>query len=102
MSGEGQSKLKLSGNGNECKPLQSGATLSEFETPNARFTTVLVVGWGLHSFTSQLNLSRVLSRENTLHTLHTPYHLLNTGYTAPLRTPYPMQSAQVELKRGRV
>ena len=31
-----------------------------------------------------------------------PKHPLNTGYTTPTHTPYPIPSAQVELKRGRV
>ena len=31
-----------------------------------------------------------------------PRHPLNTGYTPPTRTPYPIQSAQIELKSGRV
>jgi len=44
-------------------------------------------------------LEPCLSQENTL---NTPLHPLNTGYTTPTRTPYPIQSAQVELKSGRV
>ena len=32
----------------------------------------LLVGRGLHSSTSQLNLSRVLTHKNALHTLNTP------------------------------
>ena len=59
-------------------------------------------GAGLHSSTSQLNLSRVCHKENTLHTLIPPATSLNTGYTTPTRNPYPIQSAQDELKSGRV
>jgi len=40
--------------------------------------------------------------KNTLHTRYTPSHPLNTGYTTITRIPYPMQSAQVEPKSGRV
>jgi len=47
-------------------------------------------------------LEPCLTQENTLNTLNTPSHPLNTGYTTPTRTPYPIQSAQVELKGGRV
>jgi len=47
-------------------------------------------------------LEPCLTQENTLHTLSTPYHPLNTGYTTPARTPYPIRSAQVELRSGRV
>jgi len=47
-------------------------------------------------------LEPCLTQENTLHTLNTPYHPFNTGYTIPTRVPYPMQSAQVELRTGRV
>ena len=47
-------------------------------------------------------LEPCLSQENTLRTLNTPQYPLNTSYTAPMRTPYPILSAQVELKCGRV
>ena len=43
-----------------------------------------------------------LPHKNTLHTLHTPQHPLNTGYTTPTRTPYPIKNAQVELRNERV
>ena len=54
-------------------------------------------GLTLVRFSAQLEPR--LTQENTLHTLNTPKHPLNTGYTTPPRTPYPIQSAQVELKR---
>jgi hypothetical protein len=47
-------------------------------------------------------LEPCLSRENTLHTLITPKHHLDRGFTTPTRTPYPIQSAQVELTSERV
>jgi hypothetical protein len=48
-------------------------------------------------------LKPCVSQENTLHVLHTPFkHPLNTGYTTSTRTPCPIQSAQVELRSGRV
>jgi len=59
-----------------------------------------VQGLTLVHFSAQLE--PCLTQENTLHTLNTPQHPLNTGYTAPARTPYPMQSAQVEPESGRV
>jgi len=59
------------------------------------------VGRGLHSFTFQLNLSRACHKKSPCTPL-TPPHTLNTGYTTLTRTPYPIQSAQVELKSGRV
>ena len=38
------------------------------------------------------------------HPTHPKYlkHAFNTGYTTPMRTPYPIQSAQVELRSERV
>jgi hypothetical protein len=53
-------------------------------------------GLTLVHFSAQLE--PCLTQQNTLHILNTPYHLLNTGYTTPTRTPYPIQSAQVEPK----
>ena len=60
------------------------------------------VGRGLHSSTSQPNLSRVCHKKTSYIPSNTPYYPLSTGYTIPTRTPYPIQSAQVEQKRGRV
>jgi len=57
-------------------------------------------GLTLVHFAAQLE--PCLTQDNTLHTLNTPSHPLNMGYTTPTRTPYPIQSAQVELKSGRV
>ena len=57
-------------------------------------------GLTLVHFSTQLE--PCLTHRNTLHTLNTPQHPLNTGYTMPTRTPYVIQSAQVELKSGRV
>ena len=64
-----------------------------------------VHGRGLHSFTVQLNLSRVWHKKTPYTPLNTLKHPLDTGYTTPTRntrTPYPIQSAQMELKSGRV
>ena len=46
-------------------------------------------GLTLVHFSAQLE--PCLTRKNTLlvHTLNTPYHPLNMGYTTPTRTPYP-------------
>jgi len=57
---------------------------------------------GLTLFHFSAQLEPCLTHVTTLHTLNTPSHPLNTGYTTPTRTPYPIQSAQVELKSGRV
>jgi len=57
-------------------------------------------GLTLVHFSAQLEPS--LTHNNTLHTLHTPSDPLITGYTIPTRTPYPIQSAQVELRSERV
>jgi len=51
---------------------------------------------------SSAQLVPSLTQQNTLHILNTPSHTLNKGYTTPPRTPGPIQSAQVELKTGRV
>ena len=68
--------------------------------------TPAVVAWprarGLHSFHFSAQLEPCLTQESTLHTLNGPQHPLNTGYTIPARTPNPVQSAEVELKCGRV
>jgi len=47
-------------------------------------------------------LEPCLTPKNTLHTLNTPQHPLNTGYATPTRTPCPIQSAEVELRSERV
>jgi len=59
-----------------------------------------VQGLTLVHFSAQLE--PCLTHKSTLHTLNTPYHRLNTGYTTPTRTPYPIKSAQVELRSERV
>jgi hypothetical protein len=60
----------------------------------------VIQGLTLVHFAAQLE--PCLTQKITLHTLNTPCHPLNTGYTTPTRTPYPIQSAQVELKSERV
>ena len=47
-------------------------------------------------------LEPCLTQDNTLHTLNTPSHPLHASFTIPTRTPYPIQSAQVKLKSGRL
>ena len=59
-------------------------------------------GQGLTLVRFSAQLEPCLTQEHTLHTLLTPCIPLNTGYTIPTRTPYHIQSAQVELKSGRV
>jgi len=70
----------------------------KFAFPKA--VRLLRQGLTLVHFSAQLE--PVLTHTNTLHTLSTPEYPLNTGYTTPTRTPYPIQSAKVELKSGRV
>ena len=79
------------------------ASLLIIRTSSSLFMIFLMraSGRGLHSSTSHLNLSRVC-RKKTPCTPNTPYHPLHTGYTTPARTRYAIQSAQVELKSGRV
>jgi len=57
-------------------------------------------GLTLVHFSAQLE--PCVTHINTLHTLNTPQHSLNTGYTTPTRTPYPTKSAQVEPRSERV
>ena len=57
---------------------------------------------GLHSSTSQLNLSRVWHKKTPYTPLHTPYYPLCTGYTTTTRTPLSHTKRQVELETGRV
>jgi hypothetical protein len=59
-----------------------------------------VQGLTLVHFSAQLE--PCLKHKRTLHTLNTPQHPLNTGYTTPRRTPYHVESAQVELRSERV
>jgi hypothetical protein len=63
------------------------------------FEELLKAGAYTH-FSAQLE--PCLTHKSTLHTLNTPCHPLNTGYTSPTRTPYPIQGAQVELRGDRV
>jgi len=60
------------------------------------------LGQGLTLVHFSAQLEPCLTQENTLHTLDTPSHPLNTGYITPARTPYLIKSARVELKSGRV
>jgi hypothetical protein len=58
-----------------------------FHTLGDRGVHKKVAGRGLHSSASQLQLEPCLAQENPLHTLNTPSHPMNTGYTIPTRTP---------------
>jgi hypothetical protein len=49
-----------------------------------------------------VKLEPFLTHKNNLHTINTPKHPLNTGYTIITRTPYPIKSARVELRSERV
>jgi len=60
------------------------------------------MGQGLTLVHFSAQLEPCLTHKNTLHTLITPYHPLYTGYTTLKCTPYPIQSAQVELRSERV
>ena len=57
-------------------------------------------GLPLVHFSAQLE--PCLTHKNTLHTLNTLNTPLSMGYTTPTRTPYPLISAQVELRSERV
>ena len=61
-----------------------------------------VRGQGLTLVRFSAQFEPCLTHKNDQHTLHTPKCPLNTGYTTPKRTPYPMKSAQVELRSERV
>jgi hypothetical protein len=87
----------------ECKPLPAaccshGTAWVEMRRSGGRGTGYQ--GLTLVHFSTRLE--PCLTQTNTLHTLNSPYHALDTGYTIPTRTPYPIQGAQVELKSGRV
>jgi hypothetical protein len=43
-----------------------------------------------------------LTHKSTLHTINTRKHPPNMGCTTPTRTPYPIKSAQVELRSEQV
>jgi hypothetical protein len=58
-----------------------------------------LAGQGLTLIHFSTQLEQCLIQETAL---NTPSHPLNTGYTTSTLTPYPMQSAQVKLKCGRV
>jgi len=59
-------------------------------------------GQGLTLVHLSAQLERYLTHKPTLHPLNTPWHPLYTRYTPPTRRPYPIQSAYVEPKSGRV
>jgi len=64
-------------------------------------------GQGLTLVHFSVQIEPFLIHKNTLHTLNTPRHPptpppLNTGCTTPKYTPYPIRSAQVELRSERV
>ena len=82
----------------ECKPLIVGSDAREV----SRARAMLELRQGLTLVHLSAQLEPCLTLDTTLHTLNTPYHPLDTGYTTPTRTPYPIQSAEVELKSGRV
>jgi len=66
--------------------------------PSPGFTSVQ----GLTHVHFSAQLEPCLTHKTPLHTENTPQTPLNTGYRTPTRTPYPIKSAQVELKCGRV
>ena len=57
---------------------------------------------GLILVHSSAQLEPCLTHKNTLHTINTPQHRLDIGYTTPTHTPYTIKSAQVELGSERV
>jgi len=65
-----------------------------FQSPGAESTSKQELT--LVHFSAQLE--PCLTNKTTLHTLDTPKHPLNTGWTTPARSPYPINSAQVELR----
>jgi len=87
---------------NECKPLAAGAGHRAAQQAGAHPALHADHGRGLTLVHFSAQLEPCLKQHNTLHTLNTPYHPLNTGYTTPTRTPSIIHSAQVELKSGRV
>ena len=60
------------------------------------------MGQGLTLVHLAAQLEPCLTRNHTLQTLNNPQHPVNTGYTSLTRTPYPIQSAQVQLRSERV
>ena len=50
-------------------------------------------GLTLVHFSAQLE--PCLTSKNTQHIINTPYHLLNTGYTTPTRTPIPYKALKL-------
>jgi len=62
---------------------------------------LLSSGQGLTLIHFSAQLEPCLTQQNTLQSTH-PEHPHSTGYTTHARTPYPIKSAQVELKSGRV
>jgi len=81
----------------ECKPLPTVAITTMFLEV---VTTARLQGLTLVHFSAQLE--PCLTHKPPLCTLNNHKHPLNTGYTTPTRNPCPIQSAQVELKSGRV
>jgi len=59
-------------------------------------------GQGLTLVHFSAQLEPCLTHKISLNTPYTPYDPLDTGYTTPTRTLYPMKGAQVELSSERV
>ena len=96
-----QKRLRLSRKVNECKPLRPGQPAPREDLPRAARRPA-------GAYTRPL-FSSTCADSDTKYTLHTPQyprmppgHPLNTSSTTPECTPYPTDSAEVELKGGRV
>ena len=99
---ESAEEVRRTGGGGGGGGSQNGSPTSA-STPSPTSEIQRRQGLTLVHFSAQLE--PCLTQENTLHTLNTlntPYHPLNTGYTTPTPIPYPIQSAEFELKSGRV
>jgi hypothetical protein len=79
--------------------LQSSFKGSNAPLKATRTAPVAARGQGLTLVHFSAQLEPCLKQTHP-HTLNTPSQPLFTGYTTPTRTPYPIQSAQVELRSG--
>ena len=89
----------------ESKPLALGQVKAALQsvmlgTQSGRKAGLDTQGLTLVHFSAQLE--PLLTHKNALKTLNTPQYPLNMGYTTPTPTPYPIKSAQGELRSERV
>ena len=74
MSGNGQSKLKLSRNGNECKPLSSGVVQRARHIPSGAFLAIKVVQMNVQAEVRKNIIQELRTLHQSVCQYIVPYH----------------------------